>query len=249
MKAIIISLRESGENNRLVRAVSVENGVFSAMLYGGPKSHLRSLVQPFYSGVLYLYTDERKGTSKITDFDVKNAHPSLRTSLFKSWASSFSAELLMKTDCAGESSKSFPLLSALLDGIDLVDENEARIGLLRFIWRYLALLGMQPEIGPCAYCGLPILRNGDLAIFSEKKNGFVCKDCLVSSGIDTENSYKLKEKELTYLSAITNLTPGKVREIQLSSDSIDRLRRFLYSEIERASGVHLETLASGAGIL
>ena len=110
MKSVILSLKESGENNRLVKVISAENGIFNAMLYGGPKSRLKSLVQPFYSEILYIYSDESRNSIKITDFDAQNCHLSFRTSLLKSWAASFACELVLKTKCAGETEKAFVLL-------------------------------------------------------------------------------------------------------------------------------------------
>lgn len=250
MKSVILSLKESGENNRLVKVISAENGIFNAMLYGGPKSRLKSLVQPFYSGILYIYSDESRNSIKITDFDAQNCHLSFRTSLLKSWAASFACELVLKTKCAGETEKAFVLLCAFLDGIDSVDENEARLGILRFVWRYLGLLGLQPEPRTCCGCGSSLLSHEHNASYIERQKGFVCADCISFAPENrTQGNFRIDLDSLTYLTAINELPPGQVRKLLVPSESVYNMKRLLYSMIEKACGMQLETLKSGIGIL
>src|SRR5574344_511702 len=161
--AIILTVQEQGENNRTACAFSADLGVFYATLYGGAKSKMRALVQPFNSGTLWLYIDEVRHSKKITDFDVTNCHPTLRTSLYKMWAANLAAELVLKTKCAGDDKESFRLLSAYIDGIDACDENNARLGTIRFLWRYLGLLGVQPDVHECIQCGKLLLSDNNAA--------------------------------------------------------------------------------------
>ncbi|HBG36601.1 MAG TPA: DNA repair protein RecO, partial [Treponema sp.] len=49
-----------GEDNRSVALLTRARGLIWATLYGGPKSKMRSIVSPFHSGQMYLYTDEVK---------------------------------------------------------------------------------------------------------------------------------------------------------------------------------------------
>lgn len=220
------------------------------MLYGGPKSRLKSLVQPFYSGILYIYSDESRNSIKITDFDAQNCHLSFRTSLFKSWAASFACELVLKTKCAGETEKAFVLLCAFLDGIDSVDENEARLGILRFVWRYLGLLGLQPEPRTCCACGSSLLSHEHNASYIERQNGFVCADCISFAPENrAQGNFRIDLDSLTYLTAINELPPGQVRKLLVPSESVYNMKRLLYSMIEKACGIQLETLKSGIGIL
>lgn len=250
--AIIFSLREQGEQNRIVTALSPEMGIFNCMLYGGPKSRLRSMVQPFNTGIMYIYTDNIKHSVKITDFDAKKIHLSLRENLFKSWAASLAAEIVLKTKCAGDPQNAYILLSALLDGIDAVNENEARLGMLRFLWRYLGILGVQPEVRECSSCGTSLLSKELFPSYMEKNNGFICSDCIPYSEEKLQNEasfFKTDIHAITYLAAINELPPAKVRELILPAESAFRLKRLLYNLIEKAVGSKLETLESGIGIL
>ncbi|MBR1722131.1 MAG: recombination protein O N-terminal domain-containing protein, partial [Treponema sp.] len=117
--ALILSVQLQGESNRRVTIFSPHEGIFTATLYGGPKSKLRALVSPMNSGLIYLYRDEVKNQIKITDFDVKNYHLSFRENLFKTWAASFATEILIKTKCAGSSEEAWRIMNGFLDGLEL----------------------------------------------------------------------------------------------------------------------------------
>ena len=251
--ALILSVAMSGENNRRVTVFSPEEGIFFATLYGGPKSKLRSLVSPMNSGILYLYRDEVKNQTKITDFDVKNYHLSFRENLFKTYAASFATEILIKTKCAGSPAESWKILNGFLDGIELSGEEESRLGLVRFLWRYLSLLGVKPDTANCLSCGssLHAGKFTDDALswrysFSRLENGFVCPDC--ASG-DRKADFTLSKAALTYLEAVTSLSPKAVRKIVISQSAFLEMKALSYSLIEQACGTKLKSLESGVGIL
>lgn len=246
--AIILSLLENGENNRKVCAVSPEKGIFYSTLYGGGKSKLKSLVQPFYCGKMWIYEDESKKSIKLSDFDVKNPHISFRSSLYKIWAANLASEIVLRTKCAGDDKSAYTLLSAFLDGIDAVDENEARLGTLRFLWRYTGLLGIQPETHTCIQCGREIDGNG--VTFVRTYNGFVCSDCVsYSSEVKLSTTFACDREMLSYLQALNDLTPGQVRALKISADSAYKMKALLFYLIEDACGFKLKTLESGLGIL
>lgn len=255
-KAIIISIRIQGESNRTITALSPDDGIFYATLYGGPKSRMRSLVQQFNSGTIYVYEDVQKHTKKISDFDVETFHPTLHTSLYKMWAANFAAELVLKTKCAGDSKGAYTLLSAFIDGIDLCDDDGARLGMIRFLWRYLHLLGVQPDVHTCCGCGEDLLpesrknAGAGLFVYIPSMSGIACPECVSSfSNAENREFFALDESGLSYLAAINELKPGAVRTMRLAQDSIFRLKNFLYHLIENAVGARLLSLESGAGIL
>ena len=140
LQALVLSVRQYGEDNRIVKFLSKEKGIFDAVLYGGPKSKLRAYVSPYHFGNLWIYTDETKHSIKITDFGVIKCHPEIRENLFKTWCASFCAELLIKTDATGEYEKIWTLANGFLDGISVSSEDECRIAFLRFVWRYIGIM-------------------------------------------------------------------------------------------------------------
>ena len=251
--ALILSVQISGENNRRVTAFSPDEGIFFATLYGGPKSKLRSLVSPMNCGILYLYRDEVKNQAKITDFDVKKYHLSFRESLFKTYASSFVTEILIKTKCAGSPGEAWKYVNGFLDGIELSNEDESQLGLVRFLWRYLGLLGVRPDTSTCSSCASSLhagkFTDNALSLkyaFSQADNGFLCPDC--TSGEKSE-SFFLSKAALTYLEAVTSLSPKEVRNIMISGKTLLEMKQLVYFLIEQACGSRLNSLESGVGIL
>ncbi|MBQ9206025.1 MAG: DNA repair protein RecO [Treponema sp.] len=251
--ALILSVAMSGENNRRVTIFSPDEGIFFATLYGGPKSKLRSLVSPMNSGIIYLYRDEVKNQTKITDFDVKKYHLSFRENLFKSWAASFATEILIKTKCAGALKESWRILNGFLDGMDFSDENESRLGLVRFLWRYLALLGVKPNTATCCSCGTSLHTHtfsddslSDSYVFSHMENGFSCSDC---AHYENSMDFVLSKTALTYLEAVTSLSPKDVRKLAVSGKTLNEMKQLAYFLIEQACGTKLKSLESGIGIL
>ena len=261
-KGLVINTKPKGESNRLVTIFTPEDGIFSATLYGGPKSRLRSQVSPMNSGTMYLYKDEAKKSVKISDFDVKNYHASFRESLFKSFASSLASEILMKTHCAGNSEQSWSLMNGLLDGMDFLGEEEARIGLVRFLWRYIALLGIQPDTVNCCQCGLPfksglrnisIGKNADDTLsyrnaFDFRANGFVCGDCMKNQQ-KSGSKMEIGGESIEYLGNLSNMTPKEARRLKIDDAVLGETKNLCLSIIENAIGTRLMTLESSSGIL
>ncbi len=250
MSALILSMQDSGENNRLAKIFSPDEGIFRAVLYGGAKSRLRSLIQPFYSGTIYVYRDSVRKFVKITDFDPKKFRLSLRTNLYKTMAANFAAEIVVKTKCAGDGKNSFILLNSFLDGIDAVSEPESKLGLLRFLWRYQGLLGQQMETRFCASCGTSLLDHEKNAVYDESLNGFVCGDCnSFSEKKFSAEFFRMDLDSLTYLSAINELSPGMVRKLFVPAESVLNMKKFLFHLIEKSAGTGFATLECSNGIL
>ena len=208
----ILKIALTGESNRLVTYLTGKNQIATSTLYGGPKSKLRSLVSPFHAGTLYIYTDPVRKTSKITDFDVSAFRPSLREDLYKNWAATLCSELVLKTFAGGQvEGNVFALVNGFLDGLDLVSENESRIGTLRFLWRYLGELGLQPDVTECFSCGTEFDRNeeSESVMYSAGENGFLCEAGNV--------------KELVEILKRINELSGKEKK-RISQNAIDTAR-------------------------
>ncbi|MBQ6781762.1 MAG: DNA repair protein RecO [Treponema sp.] len=251
-QALVLATHPQGENNRAVTLLSAEEGIFYATLFGGPKSKLRAQVSPFNRGTIWLYKDEPKHSCKITDFDVANYHLSFRENLFKTWAASFAAEIVVKTKCAGSNDQCWTLVNGFLDGMELTDEDTSRLGLVRFLWRYLGLLGVRPETRQCASCGTSFLSGAVTeyasvwrASYEPGENSFVCNECADL----TVRPFVLGQNALTYLEAVSDLSPRQVRTITVDRESLTQMKQLCFFLIEQACGAKLKTLESGAGIL
>lgn len=244
--AIIISLRPLGENNSSVTLLTPIHGIFYATLYGGPKSKMKSLVSQWNSGIIWLYDNPEKKQTKISDFEVKNYHSTFTSSLYKYYAASLVAEIAIKTRCAGSNDKCFKLVNGFLDGMDLCNEEQSKVGLVRFLWRYIELLGLQPSAHCCGHCGKSFLditfANDEISYYNSIDNCFVCSDC-------GEGQFPIKTHALQYLSAISLLSPAEARRLQIDKEGYEQIRDIVFFLIENSIEHKLNTIEIGMGIL
>ena len=252
--AIILSLRPLGENNSSVTLLTPEDGIVYAVLYGGPKSRLRSLVAQWNSGKVWLYENPEKNQIKISDFEVVNYHPSFSQNLFKSYAASLAAEIAIKTRCAGSASQCHRLVSGFLDGMELCDEKQSRLGLLRFLWRYLELLGIQPNSHACCNCGKTFLDTrfapNAVSYYNGMENSFICPDCVESGGSSQSgNMINVHFSAVQYLSALTVLSPSEARKLSIDQEVYGQIRQLVFFLIENSIDQKLNSIETGMGIL
>lgn len=256
--ALVLSTRIIGEDNRIVTFLSPDRGVFDAILYGGRKSKLRSMVSTFHSGKGWFYNDESRHSIKITDFDPVSFRPSLRENLYKTCAASFASELVIKTQGASEPdeiSRLWMLVNGFLDGLDLSSDEDAHLGTLRFIWRFLELLGMQPDACGCDICGKSFLdennvsltKNNDsmLEYYDEARHGFLCNEC--AAGL--QNLQPVTSEGMRYLAALSSMSPSEVRKMPVHADTYQKMHDLLFSLIVSETGIRFRTLEAGEGIL
>lgn len=251
--ATVISLKPLGENNQSVTLLTKSKGIVYATLYGGPKSRLRSLVSQWHSGTIFLYDNPEKNQIKISDFDVKNYHVSFGQNLFKNYAASLACELAIKTRCAGSPENCWHLINGFLDGLELANEEQGKVGLIRFLWRFLALLGLQPEVHCCGHCGKsflePLLPPDSKTYYNIMENSFSCSDCFSQDNAGHNFVFSLELSALRYLTGITVLEPAEARKLKIDRQEYNQLKELVFFLIENAAGTKLNTIEIGVGIL
>lgn len=259
-RSIVISVRKIGENNGIVTILSRDYGVIYATLYGGPRSKLRGRVSQWNSGVMHLYCAHARNVEnkvKIVDFDVSNFHLSFRECIYKDFAASVAAETAVATRCAGATAECFTLVSAFLDGLEITTQEYAqKASLIRFLWRYLSLLGLRGDAAVCSKCGGNTAQG---AIYSEADGGFMCLRCsnaikMAEYEADFSASFsnigaELSPEAVRYLIAVSHEPPALSRSIVLSEETLVELRVFIFSLLQKAVGHPLKSIKSGVGIL
>ncbi len=254
VQALVLSTKPIGENNRLATVLTPDKGVLTAMVFGGRKGKLRSTVSPFHSGTMWLYIDAVKQSIKVSDFDPVKYRSEIRNNLYKTYAASLCAELIIKNHGFASNvitpnhyedyQDLWILVNAFLDGLDISSEESSRLGTLRFLWRYLAYLGIQGDTSCCAHCDSPV------SWYSIQESSFLCNDCSHSEKKNKSSLlFHLNHDSVHYLDSIMNLEPKQVRAITLSNESIHELHELLYYLIQYSTPSKLQTLEAGRGIL
>lgn len=233
-KALILSLKSVQEINLLVRFLDEENGIREATLFGGRKSHLRSLVSPWNSGELYL-SEGKAGFLRISDFEVAKYHPTFSCDMTKLWLSSLVAQILFFTKATG-GAHLWVVVNGFIDGLEMVTTKEAAIaGFLRFLWRYLKVLGLQPQISKSDR----YFDKGEhvfLRDLSEGSNG-------IDGAANPNDLLFLSEESTTYLYTLNTQKASVARSVRLSVKATMELRTLLFFLIEDACERRLDLLA------
>jgi len=253
--ALVLNIKPIGENNSTVTLLTPDQGIVYGVLYGGPKSKLRSLVAQWNCGNVWLYENPEKKQIKISDFEVKKYHSSFSQNLFKMYAASLAAEIAIKTRCAGSNEECYNIICGFLDGMEICNEEQSRLGLLRFLWRYLNLLGIQPETHSCSCCSKSFLESqfapNDISYYNSLDNNFICSNCFDEFSQSESSSLimKIQTTAVQYLTAVQILKPSEVRKLQINKECYDQMRQIIFFLIQNGIESKLNSIETGMGIL
>ncbi|MCA1949167.1 MAG: DNA repair protein RecO [Treponema sp.] len=175
--ALVLQVRQSGEQNREAVFLSREEGILKATLFGGPKSKLRAYVSPFHEGILWYYEDPVRNTKKITDFDVRHWRPALRESYAHLMAGSALLEIVLASQGSGGPwQEAFTLLSETLETLSTIQEAGIPVIVTYFIWNWLKVLGLLPELEHCQNCACNV-RPDEVVWYSSLEQQAYCSSC------------------------------------------------------------------------
>lgn len=237
-QAVVLKSVRMGEMHRLVTLLSPELGVFQAAAFGARKGSgkLTGLLEPFSSGTLYVYHNPVKQQYKIEDMNVDEFREGIRNSLRHVYAASFFAELVMKSyGSGGEHESSYRLLLSLYDA--LCTQEDLDPILIQGCWRFLAILGLTPDVHYCASCGKELGR--EAAVLNLQDHGLWCTDCLPVHSSDMVMDAGARN----YLRYTGELPLEKALPVRVSS--VERLKRILLGYIDVITEERLKTLRSG----
>jgi len=176
--ALVLQVRQSGEQNREAIFLSREEGILRATLFGGPKSKLRSYVSPFHQGTLWLYEDPVRNTKKITDFDVQFWRPALRESYARLMAGSTILETVLASQGGGGTwNEAFDLTAETIETLSTIAEDGIPVLITYFFWNWLQLLGLVPELDRCQHCACTA-RPDEVVWYSSLEQQVLCSSCV-----------------------------------------------------------------------
>lgn len=245
-EVVILRIRPVGEIHASVRMLSRSSGLLDAMAYGARsrKGSLRGSIVPFAVGTCYLYSDPVKGTAKITDLSIADYHPAIRENLKRYYVASLWAEVVLASYAAGsEGEEVWSLLTEALALLASEEEAAADPLNLQFLWRFLALLGMRPE--------LPLSPSGSYQYLPEEHRFFPLGGN--GAGNSEEESMEgrmiLTGGSVAYLVGSEGRTLSDSLTVRLSPLQRGELKALLFRLVQEASERELKTIRAGEGIL
>jgi len=182
--ALFLRAKDSPAGDRIVSVLTADAGIFDAFVFGGARSSLRSSASPFVHARIFVYEDPVRHYRKLSDLSIIESFSGLRGSYATLWSASLIAELILKTSgCGGEYGEVMDLSLQALRLLDSEPEEKADMILLAYLWKILAVMGLQPDLDRCASCGKKLVLNDGEAWprtgmrYSTTQDGFVCEVC------------------------------------------------------------------------
>lgn len=174
--ALVVGAIRYGETSRIVRLVTREHGLVSAIAKGAlrPKSRFGASLQLLSEGQAHLLPS-RGELMTLAAFDLTSLHGGLAGEMGRYLAASALAEIVARFVPPDPN----PILyDHLRDGIALLElspPDVAEVVGLRVLWRLVADLGLAPSLQRCARDAEPV--EGDPVAFSFRDGGVLCPRC------------------------------------------------------------------------
>lgn len=250
-QAIVLRLRSFGESHAMVDLLSREEGLVPAVAWGlkSRRSTLRGKVVPFAQGTVWLYRDPRQERAKITDIEVQRYATELQHDLTSYYHASLWAEVIWRTwasaDAEGEVWAIFSRGLTLLDAADVdpaLRAARARQLGLGLLWRYLALMGLQPDLDRCA-ASERRLRPDEPRFYQGGAGG------LVAAEWASPVALALPPRGVAFLRAAVEREPEILTARMLDPETLGAVRAVVLAAVQDAAEQPLNTLAVAGGML
>ncbi|HMI56227.1 MAG TPA: DNA repair protein RecO [Gemmatimonadaceae bacterium] len=176
--AIVLHAFDYLESSRIIRLLTRDAGVQSALARGARKSRGRygTALDLFAEGSAQLYVKPNRELHNLAGFEIARTRSELAEDVGRFTAASTIAELALRF--AGEESNPhlYDTVADVLDRIARSDPDHTLEDGLAGCWRIVSALGFTPELSSCALCHTP-LRDADDATFSHSSGGIICPAC------------------------------------------------------------------------
>jgi DNA repair protein RecO (recombination protein O) len=175
--AIVLHSYRYGETSKIVRLLTLDLGVQSAVARGAMRrnSKFGASLEAASEGNAQLYLKDGRDLQTLGEFEVTRLRLDLAADLNRFAYASVLAELVMKFSSSEPHPRLFVFMHSALDS--LCEELGAPLALtgLASIWGLINELGFAPGFDECAVDGRPVA-SGD-APFAVEQGGFLCEAC------------------------------------------------------------------------
>jgi DNA repair protein RecO (recombination protein O) len=236
--AVILHAFPYSESSKIVRLLTREHGVVSAIAKGAsrPRSKFGAKLQILSEGTAQLYLKPHRDLQTLSEFDVTAQHPELAGEVRRFAGAAALAELLMRFCPAEPHPELYRLAVEGLRELGTVEHDRLDAATLGVLWAAVGALGFAPRSDACARDG-QVLPRGAVA-FSIVDGGFLCVTCAKSVAATV-----LATSDRETLEQLMAGHPEKVG--RLSEKHAAAHRRLLVRFVERhvAEGKELKALS------
>jgi DNA repair protein RecO (recombination protein O) len=176
--AIVLHAFDYLESSRILRLVTREGGVRSALAKGARRSSRRfgSAVDLFAQGNAQLYAKPGRDLDTLSAFDVVLARPMLAEDLGRFAGASAIAELTLRFGRDAADNGLFAVVADALDALAIAAADATITATLASAWRIVAELGFAPATDVCGDCHATLDPTATV-MFSHRAGGALCARC------------------------------------------------------------------------
>lgn len=176
-EAIVLHAFDYLESSRIVRLLTRDGGLRSAIAKGARKSQRRfgSGLDLFAQGTAYLHAKPGRELDMLSGFEDVRPRSALAADLERFTGAETIAEIALRFGREGADVELFDVVAAAFDAILAAAERDAREATLAGAWRIVAALGFAPTLDGCAECGTSLA--DEATHFSHSAGGVLCARC------------------------------------------------------------------------
>lgn len=176
--AIVLHAFDYLESSRIVRLVTRDAGVRSAIAKGARKSRRRlgSGLDLFAQGTAQLHAKPGRELDILSAFEDVQPRSAIGTELDRFTGAATLAEITLFFGQDGADEDLFDVVERAFDTIAVASGSDARDATLGGAWQIVAALGFGPVVSECAECGTA-LGDSETALFTYSAGGALCPRC------------------------------------------------------------------------
>jgi DNA repair protein RecO (recombination protein O) len=220
VEAVIITHRNYGEADRILRVFTPELGKISLLAKGVRKSGSRKAphIEPFTHAGMVLARGQNFWI--LTQADTLEQFPNINGDLYRTGLAAYMLELADRLTVDDQPDAT--IFRLLLDAIKQINSSEdAFIPSCYYEIRLLDITGFRPELFRCVSCGSEIIKQDQF--FSIEQGGVVCPNCKQFQ----RNLIPASQEALKYLRHLQRSNYKKIEDLKLSVEFKNEIRRIL----------------------
>jgi len=177
-EAIVLHTFDYLESSRIVRLVTRDGGMRSAIAKGARKSRRRfgSGLDLFAQGSATLHTKPGRDLDTLSAFEDARNRSDLAADMERFIGAETIADITLRFGRDGADAELFDAVADSLDALLGASDDDAREATLAGAWHVIAALGFGPAMETCAECGRAIADDVP-ATFTHSAGGVLCPRC------------------------------------------------------------------------
>lgn len=177
-RALVLKAFPYGESSRILRLLTPEHGVRSAIAKGaaGPRSRFGAALEPFTEGEAILYLREGRDLHTLSSFEVLRSRQALGRDLHAFAGASLLAELILLSATEEANPDLFAAISSHFDRLAVATAETVEAEVFAAVWSLVTALGLRPETTACVSCGRRLAAD-ETCRFDLEGGGTACLEC------------------------------------------------------------------------